>query len=140
MPQQPEIPSSSFALSPAPRPSPPKNSVGDSLPNSDSNDNQEQAEPHPPQRIPHWLVRTELFLRIMLWMYFGLFMCYLPWSGRFFSFFPLSHLLWDNNPLWGVFPWLAKFAENGAVRGIVSGLGLLNLWMAFQHAIRHRDE
>jgi hypothetical protein len=25
------------------------------------------------------------------------------------------------------------------VRGIVSGLGLLNLWIAFEDAIRHRD-
>jgi len=28
---------------------------------------------------------------------------------------------------------------DGAVRGLVSGLGLLNLWIAFHDAIRHRD-
>jgi hypothetical protein len=34
---------------------------------------------------------------------------------------------------------LGHIATNGAVRGIVSGIGLLNLWVAFQDAIRHRD-
>jgi hypothetical protein len=28
----------------------------------------------------------------------------------------------------------------GAVRGVVSGLGLLNLWFAFQDVIRHWDD
>jgi hypothetical protein len=89
-----------------------------------------QPDPHPPQRIPHWLVRIELFLRVMLRMYIGLAVCYAPWS----------HTFWDQNPLFLQFPNLSTFAAHGAVRGIVSGLGLLNLWIAFQDAIRHRDE
>src|SRR5580692_8311767 len=75
-------------------------------------------------------VRTELFLRVMLRMYIGLAICYAPWSRTF----------WDQNPLFLQFPNLSLFAAHGAVRGIVSGLGLLNLWIAFQDAIRHRDE
>jgi hypothetical protein len=34
---------------------------------------------------------------------------------------------------------LGSFAAYGAVRGIVSGVGLLNLWIAFEDAIRHRN-
>jgi hypothetical protein len=82
-----------------------------------------------PQRIPRWLVRTELYLRVLLRMYIGLAVCYAPWS----------HLFWDQNPLFVHFPTLSIYAANGAVRGIISGLGLLNLWIAFQDAIRHRD-
>jgi hypothetical protein len=37
------------------------------------------------------------------------------------------------------YPALGIFAAHGAVRGLVSGLGLLNLWIAFQDALRHRD-
>ena len=85
--------------------------------------------PPPPQRIPRWLERTELFLRVMLRMYIGLAVCYAPWS----------HTFWDLNPILLQFPSLAIFAAHGAVRGIVSGLGLLNLWIAFQDALRHRD-
>jgi len=83
-----------------------------------------------PQRIPRWLERAELFLRVMLRMYIGLAICYAPWSRMF----------WDRNPLFFEFPSLSIYAANGAVRGIISGLGLLNLWIAFQDAIRHRDE
>jgi hypothetical protein len=81
------------------------------------------------QRIPRWLERAELFLRVLLRMYIGLAVCYAPWSRMF----------WDQNPLFLQFPTLSIYAANGAVRGIVSGLGLLNLWIAFQDAIRHRD-
>ena len=67
-----------------------------------------------------------MFLRVMLRMYIGLAVCYAPWS----------HTFWDQNPIFLGFPALAGFATSGAVRGIVSGLGLLNLWIAFQDAIR----
>jgi len=90
----------------------------------------EPASPQPPQqRIPRWLVRFELFLRVMLRMYIGLAVCYAPWSPTF----------WDRNPIFVQFPTLSIYAANGAVRGIVSGLGLLNLWIALYEAFRHRD-
>ncbi|MDR3724366.1 MAG: hypothetical protein P4K83_07745 [Terracidiphilus sp.] len=82
-----------------------------------------------PQRIPHWLERGELFLRVMLQMYIGLAVCYAPWS----------HMFWDQNPLFSRFPALAIIASNGAVRGLVSGLGLLNLWIAFSDVLRRRN-
>ncbi|MGC9158762.1 MAG: hypothetical protein ACP5FH_07190 [Terracidiphilus sp.] len=83
-----------------------------------------------PPRLPRWLERSELFLRVLLRMYIGLAVCYIPWSGTF----------WDQNPLFARFPLLGAFAASGAVRGMVSGLGLLNLWIAFQDALHHWDE
>ena len=71
-------------------------------------------------------MRVELFLRVMLRMYIGLAICYAPWS----------HAFWDQNPIFLQFPNLGAIAANGAVRGLVSGLGLLNLWIAFQDALR----
>ena len=116
MSQQPETTSPPLAASPAPAPGP--------LPEPAP-----QIAGHKPQRIPRWLERAELFLRVMLRMYIGLAVCYVPWSRMF----------WDQNPLFVQFPTLSIYAANGAVRGIVSGLGLLNLWIAFQDAIHHRD-
>jgi hypothetical protein len=83
-----------------------------------------------PQRIPRWLERAELILRVLLRMYIGLAVCYAPWS----------HIFWDQNPLFAQFPAISIFAANGAVRGMVSGLGLLNLWIALQDAIHHGDK
>jgi hypothetical protein len=85
---------------------------------------------HGPQRIPRWLERAELFLRVLLRMYIGLAVCYAPWS----------RLFWDQNPIFLQFPTLSIYAANGAVRGLISGLGLLNLWIAFQDAIRYGTE
>ena len=79
---------------------------------------------HPHQRIPRWLERAELFIRVLLRMYIGIAVCYVPWS----------RMLWDQNPIFAQNPTLASIAANGAVRGLVSGLGLLNLWIAFLDA------
>lgn len=116
MSQQPELISPSLPASPAPEPG-----NASSVPPA-------PPSPAPPQRIPRWLVRAELFLRVLLRMYIGLAVFYAPWSSLF----------WDQNPLFVQYPTLSIFAANGAVRGIVSGLGLLNLWIAFQDAIRFR--
>lgn len=116
--QQPDLTPSSPIANPAP--------TGEPLPQPAS---AEPAGAPPPQRIPRWLERLELFLRVMLRMYIGLAVCYAPWS----------HTFWDQNPVFAQFPTLSIYAANGAVRGIVSGLGLLNLWIAMHDAIRHRN-
>jgi hypothetical protein len=125
MSQQPEITSPPITASPAPQPRAVTGFVSGAAP--------EATPPAPahkhPQRIPRWLERAELFLRVLLRMYIGLAVCYAPWS----------HMFWDQNPLFVQYPTLSIYAANGAVRGIISGLGLLNLWIAFRDAIHHRD-
>ena len=117
--QQPESISTSLATSPAPVPAPQDGTAGIS-------DGQGPAESTP--RVPRWLERFELVLRVMLRMYIGLAICYAPWSPMF----------WDQNPLFLQYPGIGALAAHGAVRGVVSGLGLLNLWIAFQDAIKFR--
>jgi len=124
MSQQPESTTTSLAPSPAPAPGPVQVFAPAPLAA-----NPGSPPAHTPQRIPRWLERSELFLRVLLRMYIGLAVCYAPWS----------HMFWDQNPLFVQFPTLSIYAANGAVRGLVSGLGLLNLWIAFHDALRHRD-
>jgi hypothetical protein len=121
MSQQPEMTSPPLPASPAPTSA----AVIDPVPDPRT---PPPAQPIP-QRIPRWLERGELFLRVLLRMYIGLAVCYAPWS----------HVFWDQNPLFLRFPTLSIYAAHGAVRGIISGLGLLNLWIAFRDAVRHRD-
>ena len=59
------------------------------------------------------------------------------WIGVVICFVPWIEACWDRNPLLIDFPSLYFFLTQGAVRGLVSGLGLLNLWIAFQDAVRH---
>jgi len=124
MHQQPELTSPSLPASPAQQPGPELVSAHAGLIGTEVSN---PAGPPGPQRIPRWLERSELFLRVLLRMYIGLAVCYAPWSRMF----------WDQNPIFLQFPTLSIYAANGAVRGLVSGLGLLNLWIAFHDAIRH---
>jgi hypothetical protein len=102
-----------------------------------------QQRPAPPRpendRIPPWLVSAELFLRVLLKIYVGMLFVYAPWSGQVLTFLPGSRYLWEQNQLFVWFPALGVYAANGAVRGLVSGLGVLNLWLAFQDVLRRRD-
>jgi hypothetical protein len=122
MPQQPESTSSTLTASPAPL-------SGQASESAAGSPLESHAATHSHHHVPRWLERGELFLRVMLRMYIGLAICYAPWS----------HTFWDQNPIFLQVPWLGNIATAGAVRGLVSGLGLLNLWIAFQDAIRHRD-
>lgn len=78
-----------------------------------------------PQRIPYWLQQAERFLRVIVRIYLGLLVCFAPW-------YPPA---WEANPLFSQSPGLLHFITLGAVRGIVSGLGLLNLWIALGDAL-----
>jgi len=145
MPQQPELTSPPLPASPAPLPGssngtisvsgavippiPVSISAPESRPAADLQAAYKDGHQPDPQRIPRWLERSELFLRVILRMYIGVAVCYAPWS----------RLFWDQNPLFVQYPTLSIYAANGAVRGIISGLGLLNLWIAFHDAFKHRD-
>jgi hypothetical protein len=80
-----------------------------------------------PERLPYWLRQSERFLRVVVRMYLGLLVCCAPW-------YPPA---WDANPLFSSSPHLLAFITDGAVRGLVSGLGLLNLWIALRDALRN---
>jgi hypothetical protein len=84
-----------------------------------------------PQRIPSWLQQAERFLRVIVRMYLGLLVCCAPWYSP----------AWDNNPLFvSSSPWLLNFVTQGAVRGLISGLGILNLWIAIREALRGPED
>ena len=91
---------------------------------------QDQIPAEIPQRIPYWLQQAERLLRVIVRIYLGLLVCCAPWYTP----------AWDNNPLFMSSPWLLNFVTQGAVRGIVSGLGLLNLWIALRDALRNPSD
>jgi hypothetical protein len=158
MSQQPEMSSPSLALSPASTPASLPGPEDDFVPVPPSRSeagvtDTAQPDPHPPQRIPRWLVRIEFFLRVILRICLGFTLCCAPWwdylrpfwdKSVLFELYPelaaLPMKLWSQNPLFVNVHALGALAANGAVRGIVSGLGLLNLWIALKDAIRHREE
>lgn len=75
-----------------------------------------------------WLHRADLFLRVIVRLYLGLILFFLPWTR-----------LWEFNRFFLYYGPVAHLTESGAVRGIISGLGLLNLWIALAEAIHYRE-
>lgn len=80
-------------------------------------------------RCPNlWLGRIRALLFVTLCATFGVLLLILPWTSR-----------WTDNPWLLSFPQLRDFVSSGFVRGLSSGLGLLNLWLGFSEAIHYHE-
>ena len=84
--------------------------------------------PPDPRRIRVWLRRFELFLYVIVRIYIGVIVAVLPWT-----------MLWSDNNWINYFPRISTFLMHGAVRGIISGLGVLNLYIAVYDAVHYRE-
>jgi hypothetical protein len=82
-------------------------------------------EPHPSR---HWLRRADLFLRVIVRLYVGLILIFLPWTR-----------VWAFNRFFLYYAHVSRLMESGVVRGLVSGLGLLNLWIAISEAMHYKE-
>ena len=78
---------------------------------------------------PVWLQRMSLFILVLFCVYLGVLVTVLPWWGR----------LWEHNSWIQARPALAAVLGNGAVRGLISGLGLLDIWIGISEAVHYRD-
>ncbi len=78
---------------------------------------------------PVWLQRLSLFVLVLFCVYLGVLVMLLPWWTR----------IWDRNEFILARPWLAAVLHNGAVRGMISGLGLLDIWIGISEAVHYRD-
>jgi hypothetical protein len=76
-----------------------------------------------------WLIRIRALLFVTLCATFGVLLAILPWTPK-----------WTDNPLLLSFPDLRDIVSNGFVRGAVSGLGILNLWLGFWEAIHYHEK
>lgn len=81
-----------------------------------------------PHQVPRWLQYLELSVRVVVRLYVGLVLVFLPWTH-----------FWSDNRLLLLAPHLAFIALNGVTRGIVSGLGLLNIWIGIHDAIHFKE-
>jgi len=83
----------------------------------------------PVKTAPLWLQRISLFVLVLFCVYLGVLVTILPWWTR----------VWDQNLFILAHPHLATVMHIGAVRGFVSGLGLLDIWIGISEAVHYRD-
>lgn len=78
--------------------------------------------------MPVWLQRIFVIVYVLFCLELGVVMVALPWTP-----------LWSNNNLLVHWPSLRHFLELGFVRGVISGLGFLDLWLGIYEAVHYRD-
>ena len=82
-----------------------------------------------PGELPVWLQRVFVIVYVLFCIELGLVLIALPWiTGYWFSGGVLSQ-----------WPELQSFLQSGFVRGAVSGLGVLDVWLGIMEAVHYHD-
>jgi len=76
-----------------------------------------------------WLRRIGVLLFVFLCATLGVMLMILPWRPD-----------WSDNPLLLSYPTLRAVVASGFVRGLSTGLGVLNVWIGFWEAVQYREE
>jgi hypothetical protein len=84
--------------------------------------------PLPPKKPHVWLQRIWLVVFVLFCLEVGIILTALPWTG-----------IWTENSLLLGYPQLREFLMQNFVRGLVSGLGLVDIWMGVAEAVRYRE-
>ena len=77
---------------------------------------------------PIWIQRFFLVSTVVFCLWIGLVLAVLPWLPA-----------WTENGLVSDFPKLRLLLGTGFIRGLISGLGLLDLWIGVSEAVHYRD-
>ena len=97
----------------------------------------ESEKPPAPEPIPHssehshpplWAQRLLLEIEVAIAVWAGMLVIVLPWTR-----------LWTDNPLLNSFPALRLVLNQPFLRGMISGVGLVDVWMGFSDALHYRD-
>lgn len=113
----------------------PPSSLGVNLASSDRNGSPTAAlpppEPEPLRRtgIELWLHRITVLLFVFVCASAGVLLIIVPWTHA-----------WTDNRLLLVFPGLREIVANGFVRGMCSGLGVLDIWIGFWEAVHYHED
>ena len=110
----------------APSPGIPPTTLGSSLPPATLEVRQEREEDS--DTFSLWIHRTTVLLFVFLCASVGVLLVIMPWRPE-----------WTDNHLLLAFPALRQVVASGFVRGVCSGLGVLDIWIGFWEAIHYHE-
>ena len=87
-----------------------------------------QDAPKPPSPVAIWVDRFWLVIRVVIYIELGMLLAVLPWTH-----------LWTNNTLVMDFPSLNGMLQMNFIRGLVTGVGLVDIWIGIWEAVHYRD-
>jgi len=83
------------------------------------------------QAVPRfviWSHRLSLVVLVVFCIELGMLLAILPWTT-----------VWNQNSFLASYPGLRAFAQNNFVRGLATGLGLVDIWIGIWEAVHYRD-
>jgi hypothetical protein len=80
-------------------------------------------------RFQIWMHRLLVLLFVFVCAAAGVLLVVLPWTPQ-----------WTDNLLLLRYPALRALVTNGFVRGLCSGLGMLDIWIGFSEAIHYHED
>ena len=89
----------------------------------------EESSRQPRSAARLWMRRVGVLLFVFLCATLGVMLMIVPWRPE-----------WSDNPLLVPYPALRDVVGSGFARGVVTGLGLLNVWIGFWEALRYRED
>jgi len=81
-----------------------------------------------PSKAELWLHRVRVLVLVFFCATVGVLLVILPWRPE-----------WTDNGLLLGWPGLRAFISHGFVRGLCSGLGLLDIWIGFWEAVHYHE-
>ena len=78
--------------------------------------------------VPRWVARIFLVIEVVLWIELGMILVVVPWTRA-----------WSENSLILDYPRIRELLSINFVRGVVTGIGLLDIWAGVSQAIHYKD-
>lgn len=72
--------------------------------------------------------RLKIAIDVVFFIELGMVLVVLPWTN-----------LWLHNSLVSGYPTVKMVTDHGFVRGVVTGLGLLNIWIGISDAVHYKE-
>lgn len=81
-----------------------------------------------PRQDPVWAQRLKLVVFVLFCIELGMLLAVLPWTR-----------VWTENSLLTAYPSIRAFLQHNFVRGAITGLGLIDIWLGIREAVTYHE-
>jgi hypothetical protein len=91
----------------------------------------EEAQPESPDDppIPVWMQRANIVMKFLICVWLGMVVSVLPWTPA-----------WSDNSLILSLPNLRAIVTLDFVKGVITGIGIIDIWIGIWEAVHYRDQ
>ncbi len=87
------------------------------------------AAPDDDPPIPVWMQRANIVMKFLICVWLGMVVSVLPWTPA-----------WSDNSLMLSLPRVREIATMNFVKGVISGIGLIDIWIGIWEAVHYSED